>query len=92
MGYWRVVRLSYSPARGKMLESRSRIPIYKGNKMKIVINFITESIAEFKKVQWPTKGQTLRLTGFVIGVSLIIGVYVSGLDFGYKKLLNLVIK
>ena len=60
--------------------------------MKTVINFIRESVAEFKKVQWPTKGQTLRLTGFVVGVSLIIGVYVSGLDFGYKKLLSLVIK
>jgi preprotein translocase subunit SecE len=60
--------------------------------MKTVINFIKESIAEFKKVQWPTKGQTMRLTGFVIGVSLIVGLYVSGLDFGYKRLLGLIIK
>lgn len=60
--------------------------------MKTVINFIKESIAEFKKVQWPTKKQTLRLTGFVVGVSLITGIYVSGLDFGFKNLLGLFIK
>lgn len=60
--------------------------------MKMIINFIKESIVEFKKVQWPTKRQTLRLTLLVIGVSLIIGIYVSGLDLGYKKLLSLFIK
>lgn len=60
--------------------------------MKKVLDFIKESIAEFKKVQWPTKKQASRLTLLVIGVSLGIGIYVSGLDFGLKKVLSLLIK
>ncbi|MBT6401808.1 preprotein translocase subunit SecE [candidate division WWE3 bacterium] len=60
--------------------------------MKKIVNFIKESIAEFKKVQWPTKKQTVRLTSFVIGVSFITGIYVSGLDFGFKELLGVILR
>lgn len=59
---------------------------------KVVKNFITEAVEEFKKVQWPTKKQTFRLTGFVIGVSLIVGIYVSGLDWGFKNLLGIILR
>ena len=57
-----------------------------------MINFIRESFAEFKKVQWPTKKQTVRLTVMVIGVSLIVGIYVGVLDLGFKELLAQVLK
>jgi preprotein translocase subunit SecE len=60
--------------------------------MKTVINFIKESVVEFKKVQWPTRKQTMRLTVFVIGASLIVGLYVSGLDLGFKKFLSFIVR
>ena len=60
--------------------------------MKKIIEFIQESISEFKKVQWPTKEQTVRLTGIVIGVSLIIGLYVSGVDYLFKELIASILK
>ena len=56
-----------------------------------MLTFIKESFAEFKKVQWPTKKQTVRLTVMVIGVSLIVAIYVGLLDLGYEEILNLVL-
>lgn len=52
------------------------------------MKYIQEVIEEFKKVQWPSRRQTFRLTMYVIGVSLIVGLYVSALDIGYKELLS----
>ena len=37
-------------------------------------------IEELKKVTWPTKEQTFRLTVIVIGISLIIGIYIGIID------------
>jgi len=37
-------------------------------------------IDELKKVSWPTKKETVRLTAVVIIISLIIGVYIGIID------------
>lgn len=52
--------------------------------MKGLIKFLKNSKEEFKKVDWPSKKETLRLTGYVIGVSLIVGLLVMGLDYVFK--------
>ena len=49
------------------------------------------SIAELKKVVWPTKEQVVRLTLVVIVVSVIAGLLMGGLDFIFTKLLALII-
>ena len=54
-----------------------------------MINFINASIEEFRKVEWPTKDEALRLTGYVIGVSLLVGLFVMGIDYVFKELLGL---
>lgn len=59
--------------------------------MNTVLNYIKGSYSEFKKIQWPTKEQTIRLTQYVIGVSLIIAVYVAGIDFMFTELLAVVL-
>ncbi len=56
-----------------------------------IANFLKESYAELKKVRWPTRGEAIRLTGYVIGVSLVVGVYVAALDYGFQELLALLI-
>lgn len=60
--------------------------------MNKVIRFIKQSIAEFKKIEWPTRKQTIRLTGLVIGVSVIVSLYVSGLDYLFTKAIGLVLR
>jgi preprotein translocase subunit SecE len=37
-------------------------------------------LAELKKVTWPTKNETIKLTGLVIIVSAIVALYIGGLD------------
>ena len=49
-------------------------------------------IEELKKVTWPTKEETLRLTVIVIGISLIIGVYIGIIDVLLTKGLELLAK
>ncbi len=46
--------------------------------------FFKEAYSELVKVSWPTKQQTARLTQYVIGVSLVVGLYVALLDFIFK--------
>ena len=49
-------------------------------------------VEELKKVTWPTKEQTLRLTVIVIGISLIIGVYIGIIDVLLTKGLEMLAK
>ena len=44
------------------------------------VKFFQEVIAELKKVTWPTRQETIKLTMVVIFVSTIIGFFVGGLD------------
>ena len=49
-------------------------------------------VEELKKVTWPTREQTLRLTVIVIGISLIIGVYIGGIDFILTNITDFLLK
>lgn len=55
-------------------------------------NFATDVINELKKVNWPTKMETFRLTTVVIVVSLIIGLYVGIIDILLAKGLEVITK
>lgn len=41
-----------------------------------------------KKVNWPTKDETLRYTLVVVAVSLVVAVFLGGLDFVFTILRN----
>ncbi|MFH0773027.1 MAG: preprotein translocase subunit SecE [bacterium] len=49
-------------------------------------------VEELKKVTWPTKEETIRLTVIVIGISLIIGVYIGIIDVLLTKGLEMLAK
>lgn len=51
-------------------------------------SFFKESYYEIKRVQWPSKRETIRLTVYVIGASLGVGLFVSGFDFLFKEVLT----
>ena len=44
------------------------------------IAYLKESKAEFEKVIWPNRQETLRLTLVVLFISLVVGAYIAGLD------------
>ncbi len=53
--------------------------------------FLTEVRAEFKKVTWPSREQTLKQTGVVLVVVAIIGVFLGMVDFGLSGLVKMII-
>jgi preprotein translocase subunit SecE len=54
--------------------------------------FALDFLDELKKVTWPTRQETIRLTTIVIVISLIIGLYVGIIDVLFTKLLELLTK
>jgi len=53
-----------------------------------ITTFLKEVRLEMKKVNWPTRQQTLRYTLIVIGVSVAIAIYLGAIDFILTTLLN----
>ena len=56
-----------------------------------MIQFVKEAYSEIKKVEWPSKAETMRLTTYVIGVSLAVGVFTMGLDYVFKEFVSYII-
>ncbi len=58
-----------------------------------VVNYIQSSIAELRKVTWPTRQETLTHTGLVIGITVSVAVLFTVLDaamnYGLEALLTL---
>jgi preprotein translocase subunit SecE len=54
--------------------------------------FIGDVRDELKKVTWPSREETIRLTLVVIVISLIIGLYVGIIDILFAKVLELLTK
>lgn len=53
------------------------------------LTFLKEVRTELKKVIWPTRAETIKLTAVVIGVSVAIGLYIGSLDILFVKLTEL---
>lgn len=56
------------------------------------VKFIKEVIAELKKVTWPTREETVKLTAVVIALSLIVAFFVGSLDALFVKIQTLVFR
>jgi preprotein translocase subunit SecE len=41
---------------------------------------------ELKKVVWPSRKETTRLTVMVIGLVIVMGIFLGALDFGFSQL------
>lgn len=44
------------------------------------VQFLNEVIAELKRVTWPTRDETIKLTVVVIAISVLVGAFIGGLD------------
>ena len=58
---------------------------------KKIKNYIKNSIAELKRVSWPTKKITWQNTFLVVGISLGIAFFLGIVDFILTQILQLVI-
>lgn len=53
--------------------------------------FFKEAQQELKKVNWPTRKETARLTAFVVVLSLAVAAFLGVLDIIFLKILELFI-
>jgi len=49
--------------------------------MPSLANYIKTSVAELKKVVWPSKRETTQHTLLVIGISLAVAAFLGALDY-----------
>ncbi|HLD24911.1 MAG TPA: preprotein translocase subunit SecE [Patescibacteria group bacterium] len=54
--------------------------------------FFSEVTSELKKVTWPTRAETVKLTVAVIIISVAVGLFVGGLDILFVKITTAVFK
>lgn len=57
-----------------------------------LIKYLIDSRTELKKVTWPTKKETTKLTLIVLGVSIFTAAFLGFLDFGFDEILAFVIR
>jgi preprotein translocase subunit SecE len=53
-----------------------------------LFNYFGEIINELKKVVWLTRREIIYLTGLVLVVTIIAGVVLGLLDFGFSELVS----
>ncbi|MCD6528039.1 preprotein translocase subunit SecE [bacterium] len=59
--------------------------------LKKIITFFKEVKIELKKVNWPTKDQTIEYTLIVIGVSIAVAMFLGSLDFLFTNIIRFIL-
>jgi len=57
----------------------------------MILDYFKEVKVELRKVSWPTREQTKKYTILVIVVSLVVGLYLTGLDYILSKVVGSII-
>ena len=65
-----------------------KTPVYLRPFPRGVRRFFGDIISELKKVTWPTREETLRLTVAVVVVSVTIGMLLGSIDIGFNWLVD----
>lgn len=56
------------------------------------VKFFREIYDELKLVVWPTRAEIIRLTTIVIILSVIMGLYIGGLDYIFTQGVELLLR
>jgi preprotein translocase subunit SecE len=48
--------------------------------------FFADVIGELRKVVWPTRQETIRLTLIVLGICILMGAVLGAIDYGFSEL------
>ena len=56
------------------------------------VTYLHEVIRELKKVDWPSREQTVRKTLLVLVVSALLALYLGGLDYLFQRFIELLIR
>jgi preprotein translocase subunit SecE len=53
--------------------------------------YVGEILAELKKVVWPTRAETRRLTIMVIVIAGLVGIFLGAADYGFTRFMQLIL-
>ncbi len=56
-----------------------------------VQRYFRETTGELRKVSWPTWPEARRLTGLVLLVMVVVGIFLAGMDYLAGQLLDIVL-
>jgi preprotein translocase subunit SecE len=56
-----------------------------GNQLNPISKYIRETRGELRKVTWPTREESQRLTAIVIGVTVVMAIFLGLLDFVFSS-------
>ena len=57
-----------------------------------LMKFFRETKSEMKKVSWPSKDQLIHNTVVILAFVIIMTIVLSLVDFGFERLLSLIVK
>lgn len=61
--------------------------------MNKLVTYLRDSFEELKKVTWPTRKQTINYSLAVVALSLLVAIFIAGLDYGlsigFEKIISL---
>ena len=55
------------------------------------VRIIGEVIGELRRVTWPSKEETLRLSLMVISVAVAVGAFLGLVDLGFARIMGIVL-
>ena len=61
------------------------------NNENAVQRYLRETSGELRKVNWPTWPEAKRLTGLVLLVMLVVGLFLAGVDYMSAQLINVIL-
>ncbi|MDE2815945.1 MAG: preprotein translocase subunit SecE [Chloroflexota bacterium] len=81
-------RAARQHSRSRREAPTSRLPRF----LQQPVAFLQEAYGELRKAHWPTRETALNLTLVVIAVSLVVGMFLSGVDYVFAKLFALLVE
>lgn len=60
--------------------------------MKAIGQFFREVVEQLRQVTWPDKKTLIRLTSVVILVSVVLGLFLGGLDVAFTRSIGILLR
>jgi preprotein translocase subunit SecE len=55
------------------------------------IRAVGDVVSELRRVTWPTRQETFRLSLMVIGVAAAVGVFLGAIDFLFSRIVGVIL-
>ena len=56
-----------------------------------IVAYLKQTQAEIRKVHWPTRREATNLTSVVLAVTIVMSIFLSGMDFLFAQLVRLIL-